>query len=172
MSSVQLDGSHTVAKRGGQAVAYQGRKKAKTTNMLFLTDSRGIPLVCGEAVGGNHNDAYGLEKTVDGMLSELRSAQINTKGLFLNADAGFDITDFRKFCQKHELIPNIDRNKRNGTQAEYIFDGLLYKRRFVIERTNAWIDAFKALLVRFETNKIHWKALHYMAFICIFARQL
>ena len=37
MSSVQLDGSHTPAKRGGEAVAYQHRKKSKTTNALFLT---------------------------------------------------------------------------------------------------------------------------------------
>lgn len=44
MSSVQLDGSHTPAKRGGQAVAYQGRKKSKITNALFLTDKQGIPL--------------------------------------------------------------------------------------------------------------------------------
>jgi hypothetical protein len=46
MSSVQLDGSHTPAWRGGEQVTYQGRKKRKTTNMLFLTDSQGIPLAC------------------------------------------------------------------------------------------------------------------------------
>lgn len=31
MSSVQMDGSHTPAWRGGEAGAYQGRKKRKTT---------------------------------------------------------------------------------------------------------------------------------------------
>ena len=31
-------------------------------------------------------------------------------------------------------------------------DDELYKERFSVERTNAWIDAFKALLVRFETK--------------------
>lgn len=35
MSSSQLDGSHTVAKRGGESVGYQGRKKSKTGNMFF-----------------------------------------------------------------------------------------------------------------------------------------
>ena len=42
---------------------------------------------------------------------------------------------------------------RNGDESEAIFDELLYEQRFVIERTNAWVDTFKALLVRFETNK-------------------
>ena len=38
MSSVDLDGSHTTALRGGKEVGYQGRKKRKTTNALYLTD--------------------------------------------------------------------------------------------------------------------------------------
>ncbi len=41
MSSIQLHGTHTPVKRGGQAVAYQGRKKSKTSNMLILIDSLG-----------------------------------------------------------------------------------------------------------------------------------
>ena len=45
-SSVQLDGSHTPAKNGGEAVGYQGRKKARTTTALFLADNRGQPLAC------------------------------------------------------------------------------------------------------------------------------
>jgi hypothetical protein len=39
-------GRQPPAWRGGEQVAYQGRKKRKTTNMLFLTDSQGIPLAC------------------------------------------------------------------------------------------------------------------------------
>lgn len=61
MSSVQLDGSHTPAKRGGQAVGYQGRKKSKTTNALFLTDKQGIPLAVSEPIDGNHNDLFEIE---------------------------------------------------------------------------------------------------------------
>ena len=38
-SSVQLDGRHTPAKNGGEAVGYQGRQKARTTTALFLTDN-------------------------------------------------------------------------------------------------------------------------------------
>ena len=38
------------------AMAYQGRKKCKTTNALFLTDRQGIPLAMSNPVGGNHHD--------------------------------------------------------------------------------------------------------------------
>ena len=172
LSSIQLDGTHTPTKRGGEAVDYQGRKKCKTSNMLILADSRGTPVACSEPVAGNHNDAYNIEATVEQMLKNIRASQISTDGLFLNADAGFDTNGFREFCIANDITPNIDVNKRNGGEKDYLFDDLLYKCRFVVERTNAWLDAFKAILVRFETNKIHWKSLNILAFTVILLRQL
>ena len=175
MSSIQLDGTHTPTKRGGQKVAYQGRKKCKTSNMLIITDAQGIPLVCSEPIAGNHNDAYRLEDYTKMMLKDLQKSNIRTKGLFLNADSGFDSKKFRLFCYKNELFDNIPKNKRKGNNTNDIysvFDSDLYKNRFVIERTNAWLDSFKAILVRFETNSIHWKALNLIAFCLILLAKL
>lgn len=173
MSSIELDGTHTYAKRGGESVSYQGRKKGKTCNMLIISDSRGLPLACSEPISGRHNDAHDLSTTVNKMLSDINQSNICTEWLFLNADAGFDTEDFRVSCFKNDIIGNIAFNKRNGdTDRDYLFDDELYKKRFVIERTNAWLDAFKALLVRFETKNIYWKALHLLAFTVILLRQL
>ena len=172
LSSAQLDGTHTPTKRGGEAVDYQGRKKCKTSNMLIITDSRGVPVVCSEAISGNHNDAYGLKENVEKMIHSLEASNIAVDGLFLNADSGFDSKEFREYCVGKDIVGNIAINPRNGNNEDYLFDDLLYKCRFVIERTNAWLDAFKALLVRFETNKNHWKALHLLAFTVILLRQL
>ncbi len=71
------------------------------------------------------------------------------------------------------IIANIDFNKRNSktTDYEYLLDDKLYKEYFSVERTNAWIDAFKILLVRFETKSDIWVSLHYLAFIIIFLRK-
>ena len=172
MSSIQLDGTHTPSKRGGEAVDYQNRKKCKTSNMLILADSQGIPISASDPIAGNHNDAYELKEQVKIMLSDIEKSDINTTGLFLNADAGFDSKDFREYCVSKDIIGNIAINPRNGNNEENLFDELLYKCRYVIERTNAWLDAFKTLLVRFETNKTHWKALHFIAFVVILSRQL
>lgn len=172
MSSVQLNGTHTPAKRGGQAVAYQGRKKCKTSNMLILSDANGIPIACSDPIAGNHNDAFELVENFNHMIESLQKSEIRTDGLFLNADAGFDTATFRDCLFKHEIIDNIDNNNRNGNNDASLLDELLYKERFVIERTNAWLDAFKAILVRFETNKTHWKALNITAFCIILIRRL
>jgi transposase len=172
LSSIQLDGSHTPAKRGGIAVAYQGRKKAKTTNALFVTDKNGLPLGMSVPEAGNHNDLFEIKARFGEILRDIKTSKICTEGLFMNADAGFDSREFREFCYKNDVIANIDFNKRKSINPgnNYVFDDDLYKERFTIERTNAWIDAFKALLVRFETRVDTWQSLHYMAFILILIR--
>lgn len=76
------DGTHTPTKRGGEAVAYQGRKKAKTSNMLILPDNQGIPFTCSEPIEGNHNDAFKLVSSAQQMLANLESSGIRTDGLF------------------------------------------------------------------------------------------
>ena len=172
MSSVQLDGSHTPAKRGGEAVGYQARKKCKTTNSLFLTDKRGIPLAMSTPVSGNHNDLFDIENSFQKILDDLKKADISTKWIFMNADAGFDSAKFRTICFINDIIPNVAINKRNSknTDNQPFVDTLLYTERFSVERTNAWLDAFKAIINRFET-KIHtWMSLHYLAFSLILIR--
>ena len=61
LSEINLDGSHVIAKKGGEAVAYQGRKKAKTTNILPMTDATGFIIASTGLLAGNHNDAYHLK---------------------------------------------------------------------------------------------------------------
>ncbi len=119
MSSIQLDGTHTPAKRGGEAVAYQGRKKCKTSNMLIISDSKGIPLACSSPIAGNHNDAFHLVENVQQMLVQIQKSNISTEGLFLNADAGFDNQVFKSCCCQNGVIGSIDFNKRKGTKKRH-----------------------------------------------------
>lgn len=173
MSSVELDGSHTRVKRGGAAVGYQGRKKAMTTNMLFLTDRQGIPIGCSDPISGEHNDLFEIEKHTSKILQTLQDANINYDGLFLNADAGFDSERFRNFLESKGIIANIDNNKRNKKDLDadsYFVDSELYKERFAVERTNAWLDGFKNLIIRYETKAENWLALHQLAFAAILIR--
>jgi transposase len=168
LSSVDLDGSHTPAIRGGIAVEYQGRKKRKTTNALYLTDRQGIPLAMSEPVAGNHNDLHEIEVQFEVVTATLKQADISLDGLFLNADAGFDSKNFRESCSKKEIHANIYFNKRNGnTDRNEYFDQDLYNERYAVERTNAWMDSYRSLLNRFDTTTESWKGLNYLAFIVI-----
>lgn len=169
LSSVDLDGSHTPAIKGGVEVEYQGRKKRKTTNALYLTDRQGLPLAMSEPVSGNHNDLHDIEVQFEVVTGTLEEADIPVEGLFLNADAGFDSKNFRETCDKKEINANVCFNKRNGNtqdRDEY-FDQDLYDQRYVVERTNAWMDSFRSLLNRFDTTTESWKGFNYLAFFVI-----
>ncbi|NAW51225.1 transposase, partial [Elizabethkingia argentiflava] len=82
--------------------------------------------------------------------------------------------NLRQMLEKEKIIANIKTNLRNNKTAKnyYYFDEELYKRRFKIEKANAWMDSFKALLIRFETSVITWYSLHYIAFVILFLRKL
>ena len=173
LSRLSLDGSHTPSKNGGEAVAYQGRKSCKTTNTLFIVDNQGIALSMSTPQDGNHHDLYEINILFNELCDMLKDAGISLDGLFLNADSGFDSKELKEVCSKEGIIANIKPNPRNKQDnkiteiTDKIFDNELYKGRYVIERTNAWIDGFKALLIRFEFSVQNWVSLHLMAFSVI-----
>ncbi|MCJ8152630.1 IS5/IS1182 family transposase, partial [Chryseobacterium sp. SSA4.19] len=74
--------------------------------------------------------------------------------------------NLRQKLEMEEIVGNIKTNPRNGKTpaSDYYFDDKLYERRFTIEQANAWLDGFKALLIRFEKLDITWKSLHFLAF--------
>lgn len=126
------------------------------------------------------HDLFYIQVLFDEMCGLLKAAGINLKGLFLNADPGFDSADFVAACEKEEIIANVKENPRNSANAQtpvyesgtHVFDEELYRDRSVIEHANAWIDGFKALLIRFEFSVKNWMSLHFIAFSVIFLRKI
>lgn len=170
LSSTQLDGTHTPCKRGGEASDYQGRKSSITSNMLCISDNQGIIIAASQPESGNHHDTFDFEKHLKELVDTLKRAEIETEGLFLNADAGFDSEKVRRLCEGYGFIPNFAFNPRNGSlwdRDEY-FDELLYKRRMVIEHAFAWLDAYKALMIRYETKARNWMALNIIGLYHLF----
>jgi transposase len=173
LRSAQLDGTHTPCKRGGESVGYQGRKGCKTTNMLCISDERGIIIAASEPEAGNHHDVFDIETHFEELLETLEILDIQTDGLILNADAGFDSQKLRSLCAAKGIEPNFAFNPRNGklTEREEYFDGLFYKSRTVIEHAFAWLDAFKALIIRYEVTARNWFSWNAIGFAAIAIRK-
>ena len=176
LSEINLDGSHVIAKKGGEAVAYQGRKKAKTTNILPMTDAGGFIVASTGLLAGNHNDAYHLKPHLQKAFKSLKRLGLEISGAYFNADKAFDTKAARKTCFNYSLIPNIDESKRNRKASKRgrkrFFNPEVCKRRFTSERSFAWIDKFRALLLRFDRRKIHFLGAHFIAFTMINLRHL
>ena len=121
-----------------------------TTNLLCISDSNGVLIAASQPISGNHHDLFEIEKHFTEMIQMLDHVGIDPNGLFLNGDAGFDSDVWGKLCFQHGIIPNFCLNPRNGKacEREEQFDELLYEQRRVIEHSFAWLDAYKALLIR------------------------
>ena len=80
LSVLNFDGTQTPAKKGGESAAYQGRKKAVTSNILPVTDKNGYPVACTDIMSGNHNDAYGLKENLTEIFKDMKQRKLSVSG--------------------------------------------------------------------------------------------
>ena len=76
------------------------------------------------------------------------------RGAYLNLDAGFDSTYNRKCMFNAGMIPTIKENPRNRKRTKRgrkrLFNAAVHALRARVDRTFAWEEKFKRLLLRFE----------------------
>jgi len=176
LSQLNLDGSHALAKKGGESVAYQHRKRAKTSNILPITDANGYVVASTGIVAGNHHDAFCLKAHLQTAFKLMKQLGLVIAGALFNADSAFDTHDARKVCFNHGLIPNIAENHRNRKTVKRgrkrLFNPDVYKQRFGSERSFAWIDKFRALLIRYDRKDVNFLGGHHLAFAMINLRHV
>jgi len=176
LSELNLDGTHSFAKKGGESVAYPGRKKGKTYNILPLMDKHGYVVASTGIIAGQHNDAFNLKVHLQTAFKAMKQLGLAIKGAYFNADMAFDTREARKTCFNHGRIPNIPENPRNRQQTKRgrkrLFNVQVYQGRFCAERTFAWVDKFKRLLIRFERYDACFLGAHYLAFALINLRHV
>ena len=141
-----------------------------------MTDANGYILASSEVIAGNHNDSYQLVARLKDVFAQLDQLELCYTDAFFNADSAFDTKETRKWLWNHGVRPNIPENKRNRKRTKRgrkrHFDRAVYKKRFVTERTFAWIDKFKRLLIRFERKKVYSLGFHLLAYTLINLRHV
>lgn len=105
LSSVNLDGSHTPAKRGGENVEYQGRRSAGLTLGQVRTS------------GANHNDLYDMEVQFEAITATLEQAEIPVGGCFRTPMQCSIPRTSGNHAVKKDINPNVSFNRRSGLTA-------------------------------------------------------
>ena len=176
LTHLNIDGTHTLAKKGGESVAYQRRKRGKTSNVIPVVEANGFIVATTDILPGNHNDAYQLVGNLQNTFQFIQARGLSLQGSYFNGDKAFDTRGYRKTCFNYGLIPNTAENKRNRKSIKRgrkrLFNKVIYKQRYIIERTFAWIDKFKRLLIRLEREDSHFLGGHFIAFTLINLRHL
>ena len=110
----------------------------------------------------------------DGLKALKRVAKkvgLDLKGAYLNLDGGFDSAHNRKLIFNAGMIPNIKENPRNRKGRKRgrrrLFNAAIHALRMRVERTFAWEDKFKRLLLRFERLQPRHYGMKLMAYTLI-----
>ena len=128
-------------------------KRGKGTKLMVVADGRSIPLGVSLASASPHEVTL-IEKTID---------QLGKTPEHLVGDKAYDSDAFRARLKERgiELVAPARRNKRIKLQ-----DGRAlrrYRRRWKIERTNAWFGNYRRLVIRWERNDRMYQAFLHIA---------
>jgi len=124
-----------------------------------VTDASGLPLGMATAAANVSEQAL-LVPALDEMPVEV------PEGTPVVADKGHDSDPLRDDVETDGLVPVIPHRK-NRVKAPRTDGRRLrrYKRRWTVERTNAWLHCYRGLAVRGSRYSIMYTGLVYLAFI-------
>jgi hypothetical protein len=109
----------------------------------------------------NETDMVLLPQGLKALKQIAKEVGLDLRGAYLNLDGGFDSQRNRKMIFNAGMIPNIKGNPRNRKTPKRgrkrLFNAAIHALRMRVERTFAWEDKFKRLLLRFE----HIQQRHY-----------
>lgn len=146
---VAIDGSTQLAPGGGPDTHNApGSKGRKTMKFHLAVDANGIGLAALVA-SGPANDYPLLQPTLDAVCARDWTAAIGT----LHLDRGYGYKSLPDKLTGHQ-IDQVEVTMRNRAgQGRVLLAGL--KRRWVVERTNAWLTNFRQLKLNWDRTVDH-----------------
>ena len=95
-----------------------------------------------------------LPQSLQALKKVAKEVGLDLRGAYVNLDGGFDSRANRKCIFNAGMIPNIKENPRNRKTTKRgrkrFFNAAIHALRMRVERTFAWEDQFKRLLLRCE----------------------
>ena len=135
-------------------IGFSGYKHQKGEKGMAITENQGYVLAPVPVAPVHETDMVLFPEGLKALKKVAKAVGLDLKGAYLNLDGGFDSTHNRKCIFNAGLIPNIKENPRNRKTPKRgrkrFFNTAIHALRMRVERTFAWEDKFKRLLLRFE----------------------
>ena len=144
-----LDSTSVRAKRGGEATGPNPTDRGKAGSEYHLVvDQQGVPLAIGLSAANVH-DARRLEPLIDAIPPIWRPVgepgRPRRRPAKLHGDKGYDCPVLRRARRRRGITPRL---ARRGVESS----ARLGRYRWTVERTIAWLLAFRRLTVRYERH--------------------
>src|SRR5215471_17918412 len=155
----------------GDGIGYSGYKHQKGEKVIAITDTHGYVLAPVPVAPVNETDMVLFPEGLKALKKVAKEVGLDLRGAYLNLDGGFDSARNRKCIFNAGLIPNIPENPRNRKRTKRgrkrFFNEAIHALRMRVERTFAWEDKFKRLLLRFERIQQRHYGMKLMAYTLI-----
>ena len=155
----------------GDGIGFSGYTHQKGEKVIALTDNHGSVFAPVPVAPVNETDMVLFPEGLKALKQVAKEVGLDLRGAYLNLDGGFDSTHNRKCIFNAGLIPNIKENPRNRKTTKRgrkrLFNAAIHARRLRVERTFAWEDKFKRLLLRFERIQQRHYGMKLMAYTLI-----
>ncbi len=175
LSVLHGDGTNTVAKKGGDGIGYSGYKHQKGEKVIAIIDNNGYVLAPLPVAPVNEVDMVLLPDSLKALKRVAKLMGLDLDKAYLNLDGGFDSKHNRKVIFNAGMISNIKENPRNRKTTKRgrkrLFNQAIHALRDRVERTFAWEDKFKRLLMRFEHIQHRHYGMKLMAYTLINVRR-
>jgi transposase len=163
-----LDGSFVPAKKGGRGVGKT--LVGKGSKIMLLTDGQGVPLGLLVDSAQAHEIRYAAQ-TLATLKVPQPHGRSRTRPRELIADKAYDSAAFRRRLQRRGIkvtIPYIERHiRKQPKRGRPIHVGVSFRQRWHIERSNAWMDNYRRLVVRYERQPELYAAFCMLSFILL-----
>lgn len=148
-------------KKGGDRVG--PTKKGKGTKLVVVVDGSGVPLAC-TVHSASPSETKMIEPTLD---------RLKRQPERLVLDKAYDSEKFRDRLADRGIEPIVPYRKR-AVNKKYGDKRKLrrYRRRWIVERTFAWLGAFGRVLVRRERHARIYTGFVHLACMIVTLRQL
>src|SRR5512135_2956096 len=141
------DGAMTKAPLGGERTGKNPTDRGKLgTKRSSLVEANGVPV--GRAVeGANRHDKMVAQATLESIPVERpEPTEEHPQGLCL--DKGYDYDDTRELVREFRFTAHV---RARGEEARALKREAGFKaRRWVVERTQSWMNRFRRILIRWE----------------------
>jgi transposase len=168
-SRASLDSISVRAKRGGQETGPNPTDRGKAGSKYHvLVDRQGVPLAV-QLSAANVHDSKLLEPLVDAVEPIRRPTgepgRPRKRPAKLHGDKGFDYPHLRQALRQRGITPRIARRGIESSER-------LGRFRWVVERSLAWIVAFRRLALRYDRQAASVLAFLHLACALICLRYL
>jgi hypothetical protein len=101
--------------------------------------------------------------------------ELDIQDSYVTLDPGFDSEGVEEEIEMHDLLPIIKPNPRGSKRQEVLhaqfekFDSIrhIYKERYKVERSFAWEDTYRRLVIRYEKLDVVHEGFKFLAYSMI-----